>query len=119
MKIYKNVKTKKAWLNVPTISQGEKTAGRRVTKRLNVNYDSIKDIVSDDWVGSKGVHEGDVYYLPVNVPIKLEEEREEVVTPGVYDSNGNVIIAPVTVTKKAKIYNVIWDVKTPKGETEE
>ena len=110
MKIYKNERTKKAWLNAGYISTGEKTNGKRATKRFVLDYDSISDIT--DWVESdRKTDKGNIFYVNVDVPITLEEITKDITIPAVYDNNGNVLIEPLVKKSTEKVYRLNWNIR--------
>lgn len=110
MKIYKNDEKEIAWINAGYISEKGKSAGKRITKKLELDYESTKGILDEDWVASqsKGKPNGD-FYCTVDVPLILGESKGTVSVPGVFDTKGKVIVAPYEKTTGKTTYFIDWD----------
>ncbi len=110
MKIYKNDEKKEAWLNAGYISEKGKNKGKRVTKRMDLEYESVKLILDEDWIASmsNGEPNGNFYY-DVSVPLILGQRKVIENVPGVYDTDGNVIVEPYEKETGKTIYFIDWD----------
>ena len=110
MKIYKNDEKETAWLNAGYIAEQGKGKGKRVTKRLDLDYESTKVILDEDWTDSltKGQPNGEKYRT-VDVPLILGEMASTIEVPGVYDGTGRAIIEPYTRSTGKKTYFIDWD----------
>ena len=115
MKIYKNDEKETAWINAGYISEKGKSAGKRITKKLDLDFESTKGILEEDWTASQtaGEPNGDFYHK-VEVPLILGESKGSVSVPGIYDAKGRVIVAPYEKDTGKTVYFIDWDAMAKK-----